>query len=221
MKKVSLVISLLLLVCAFLVGCGKQASAPGKVVTTDEDAVKQVITAYYQAAFCWNYEEMKACVAEEFPIYDPCEVAKSNYMKATASGFMVESDVDAFLELERTFNQNMGKAILYQDWNISVSGDTATAKLTMLPAGVDFEQIQAQSGDVEYRDLLFTQVCQMDEQTAKKTLSPEEFSTAHLKVQEMEYQLWLENLSSEGQGVLIQLKKSDGCWLISNIGPAQ
>ena len=221
MKKALVTTVLLLVVCIAFAGCGKHTSAPGAVVTTDEDAVKQVITAYYQAGFDWDYETMKVCVAEEFSVYDPYETAKNNYVQATASGFMVEADVDAFLELERDFNKKMGKEIQYQDWNISISGDTATASLTVTAAGVDFEKIRAQSGDEQYRDQLFTQVCQMDEQTAMESLSPEEFSAAHLKVQEKEYQLWLDNLSEAEQGVSIQLKKSDGCWLVSNIGPAQ
>lgn len=211
MKKLFTSLLLIALVCTMLVGCG----------INDEDAIKQVVCDFYQAGFNWDFQTMKDCVAPEVPIYDSYETSKNTYLQKAANGFMVEADIDKFMALDRELDKKLGEAIEYRNWNVSISGNTATVMLTVAGAGVDFDKILTEDGKFAYRDGLFTQVCGMDETTAKENLSPEEFSAVHLQVQDLEYQLWLENLSQAEKTAEIQLRKEGGRWMISNILPAE
>ncbi len=211
MKKLLTALLLIALVCATLVGCG----------INDEDAIKQVVRDFYQAGFRWDFQTMKACVAPEVPVYDPYETSRNTHLQNAANGFMVEADIDKFIELDREFEKKLGEAIEFRQWDVSISGDTATVMLTVAGSGVDFDKILTEDGKFAYRDGLFTEVCGMDETTARESLPSEEFSTVHLQVQKLEYQLWLDNLSQAEESVEIQLRKEAGQWLISNILPAK
>lgn len=211
MKKILAIILLFGLICTVFTGCTQN----------DEEAIKQVITAFSQASYTWDYQTMKACVAPEVPMYDPYESAKNSYMGSVNDGFLVEADVEKFLELERDFNRQLGEHFQYLDWNITISADTATAILTVSGSGVNFDAIMTEDGKFQYRDTLFTDLCGMDEATAKESLSPEEFSAVHLKVQEAEYRLWLENLSVTEEKMEVQLRKIDSQWRIVNILPVE
>ena len=211
MKKIFAIILLLTLTCGLLAGCAQN----------DEESVKNVVMAFYQAGYDWDYQTLQDCVAPEVPVYDPYESAKSTYLEAVANGFLVEADVDKFMALEKDFNQKLGEAIEYRNWNITISADTATVILTVTGAGVDFESILTADGEFAYRDEMFQELCGMDELTAKASLSPEEFSAVHLKVQEKEYQLWSENFSASEETLENQLRKINGNWKIANILPVE
>lgn len=180
-----------------------------------------MITSFYQASYDWDYATLQSCVAPEVPVYDPYESAKGRYMQAADSGFMIEADIEKFLDLEQEFNLKLYEQIQYQSWDITVTGDTATVILAVTGASVDFDVILSEDGEFAYRDGMFIEVCGMEEKMAKASLSPEEFSIAHLKVQQKEYQLWLENVSTLEEKMKIQLRKTDGQWRIVNILAAE
>ncbi len=211
MKKILAVILLIVLTCTMLAGCAQN----------DEEAIKKVITAFYQASYDWDFQTLQNCVAPEVPVYDPYVTAQNRYLEAVNNGFLVEEDLEKFIALEKDFNRKLGEMIQYLDWNITLSGDTASAILTVSGSGVNFDAIMTEDGKFQYRDTLFTDLCGMDEATAKATLSPEEFSAVHLKVQEAEYRLWLENLSVTEEKVEIQLRKIDMQWRIVSILPGE
>ena len=211
MKKLLAILLTVMLICGMLAGCTQ----------TNEDAIKSVITSYYQAGFLWDYGLLQACVAPEVPVYDPYVTNRNTYLQKAQQGFMVEEDIDSFMELDREFDQKLGEAIRYQNWDISVSGDTATVLLTVTGSGVNFDKLLTEDGEFAYRDTLFSEFCGMDEATAKASLSPEEFSSVHLKVQKSEYALWLENISETTEKVEIQLRKIAGQWKIVYFLPAE
>lgn len=211
MKKLWTVVLLVALTCSLLVGCTKN----------DEEAIKQVITQFYQAGFNWDYQGMKDRVVPEFPIYDSYETTKNTYLDAVSHGFLVEADLDKFIEADREFERQRGESLAFSDWEIEVTGDVAVATVSTTGTNVDFAKLQDENGELAYRDELFLNICQMDELTAKELLSPEEFSDVHLQVLIQEYQLWLDNLSTEKQRIEIQLRKDNGQWRIVGILPAE
>ena len=211
MKKIWTVILLVAMTCSLFVGCTQN----------EEEAIKQVITEFYQAGFHWDYQGMKDRVVPEFPIYDSYETTKNAYLDAASQGFLVEADVDKFVEVEREFERQRGESLEFHDWEIEVMNGVAVATVSTTGTNVDFAKLQDENGEFAYRDELFRSICEMDELTAKEFLSPEEFSNVHLQVLILEYQLWLDNLSTAEQRIEIQLQKDNGQWRIAAVVPAE
>ena len=128
---------------------------------------------------------------------------------------MVEEDFGTYMEIEKKNFQQGVEQLQYRNWDITVSEDTATAKITYGYPDIESDKVLEGKSQKEYRDNMFMSICGMDEVTAKKTLSPKEFSSVYLQVFELNYIKRSENSPYIENVTELRLKNIDGKWYIS------
>lgn len=204
-------IFLIVLSCILLAGCAKPASPE------DEAAIQAVIQAYDTAYYNWDVEAMRQCAVDGYAIEDTEAMLRNALGVYVDQGDLVAEDVEKFLEIEKKYYQQGAKQLQYRGWNISVSGDEATALVTYGYPNVDADIPTYGEELKQYRTNLFMSVCGMDEQTAKASLSAEEFSSVYLQVTDMDYARRSENVGYIEDTVELRLKRVDGNWRISEL----
>ena len=204
-------ILLIVLCCILLAGCAKPATPEEK------QAIQEVIKAYDMAYYNWDMEGLSQCVVDGYPLEDT-EVMLRNAMNVyVEQGDILLEDIDKFLEIEKKYYQRGAKQLQYRGWNITVSGDDATALVTYGYPNVDAD-IPAYGEELtRYRTELFMSVCGMDEATAKASLSSEEFSSVYLQVTELDYARRSENVDYIEDTVELRLQRIDGKWKIAEL----
>ena len=210
MKKLCLLLCALLML-ATLAGCGATATPE------DEAAIQKVIKAYDTAYYNWDMEGLKKCVMPDYPLEDTEAMLKNALDIYVEQGDLVEEDIEKFLEIEKKYYQQGSKQLEYRGWDIKVSGNKATAKITYGYPNAD-ENVPSYGKELTaYRDNLFMSVCGMNASTAKATLSPEEFSAVYLQVTDLDYAKRSENVSYVENTVELRLENVDGNWLIAEL----
>ena len=223
MKKLCLLFSVLLLV-TFFVGCNKTtAPEDAKLMVTTEEmsddqrAIAEVIMAYDKAYYEWDSEAQRVCATPEFPIEDTEMMLRNAFGVYVDQGDMVEEDIEKYLEIEKASYQKGAEQLKYSGWKIVVSDEEATALVTYEYPNIDANMPSYGEQLKLYRDELFVSVCDMDEATAKASLSAEEFSATYLQVIELDYAKRSENAPYVENTMEFRLKKVDGKWLISEL----
>ncbi|MBO5407951.1 MAG: hypothetical protein J6A61_00880 [Clostridia bacterium] len=189
---------------------------PVPVITSDEDAIKQVVITYGQAVFACDDKTAQDCFLPGISLKSREEGYKVSAEHAVNSGKVVETDVDRLVAIQKNYNKNIGSMIVYQEWDVSISDDTAVVKAQIDYPHVDYEKIYVGTTSQEFQNNLYRQICGMDEQTAKKTLSAEEYSDTNLKFYERCYELELENILYRRLPLTYRLQKVDDRWYITS-----
>ena len=222
MKKMITTLLLMSLVCCLFAGC--QEKKEQRAVTDEEtQAIQEVIKAFDQAYYHWDEEGMRACVTEEYfqEVENPVETTKNAFSLYVETGDMVPEDFEKYMEIEKKPYLLGAESVQYRNWDISLSGDTATVKITYGYPDSDSKVPLYGEGLRQYRDPLFVQVCGMDEATAKASLSPEEFSSVYLQVTDLDYTKRSENMSYIESVAELRMKKIDGKWYIAEFVPSE
>ena len=206
-------ILLIALSCLLLAGC--QSARPA--TPEEEQAIQDVIMAYDTAYYNWDVEAMRQCAVDGYAIEDTEAMLRNALGVYVDQGDLVAEDVEKFLEIEKKYYQMGAQQLKYCDWQITVLGDVATALVTYGYPNVD-ENVPTYGEElVAYRNELFMSVCGMDEQTAKDTLNPEEFSALYLTVTDLDYAKRSESLTYVENTVELRLQEIDGKWLIAEL----
>ena len=223
MKRLCLLFSVLLLV-SVLIGCNKTVTPEkAKLMLSTEDMsedqveIAEVIMAYDQAYYDWDTEAQQDCAVAGFSIEDTETMLRNAFALYVDQLDMVEADIDKYLEIEKKEYQRSAEQLKYSGWRISVSGEEAAALVTYEYPNIDEDMPTYGEELKRYRDELFKSVCEMDEATAKASLSTEEFSAVYLQVIELDYAKRNENASYVENTMEFRLKKVDGKWLISEL----
>ena len=223
MKKICLLLCALL-VLATMAGCQKTVvQQEAKIVssvedlTKEEQAIAEVIMAYDQAYFNWDTEAASKCVTPDYPLEDTETMLRNALGVYVDQGDLVLEDIDKFLEVEKKYYQMGSEQLQYRGWQITISGDSATALVTYGYPNADANMPSYGEELIAYRNELFMSVCGMDEATAKATLSPEEFSAAYVQVTDLDYAKRSENVTYIESVTELRLKNIDGKWYIAEL----
>ena len=184
----------------------------------DEDAIKQVVLACVMANYNWDIETMQACLVPGSDYSNPYEMSKQGYQYNVENGLMSEEYMDEYIELNRSHNAQLGTLVQAKTWDITVSGDTATATVIFAYPEVDYSKLFGKLGMLEFEDQLYTQICGMDKNTARNTLSLDAFTEMGLQVKELEFQKQMECVMMVDYTADICMKKIDNEWYIVKVG---
>ncbi|MBR5239896.1 MAG: hypothetical protein IKW04_04920 [Clostridia bacterium] len=224
MKKQWSMLLIIALLCTMLAGCNatshtgmQQMSAPGVVVTTDEDAINQVIDKGIKAIAAWNYQELVECVTPElvFMIDNPDDSIRNRNQYHVEAGDITEEDLDQIVALEKEFGEKRGNMIQYQKRDITISNNTAN--VTVVYSFPEMDSSANTLDELHLRDELFLQICGMTESDAKRDLPVAEFSNVFLQVRKALYTMQLEKPVMIEQTIELQMKKLDNRWYVSKI----
>ena len=204
-------IFLIVLSCVLLAGCSGPANPE------DEQAIKDVIMTFDKAYYAWDIETQKNCVGPDFPVEDTEEMLRGAFGVYVDQGDIVAEDLEKFLEIERKSYQQGANQLSYHNWKITTSKDGASAVVTYKYPDLDANVPTYGDELTAYRNELFMSACGMDTQTAKASLSPEEYSAVYLKVTELDYAKRNENAPYVENTVEFRLTKADGKWLIAEL----
>lgn len=211
---VSIIVIAVLAIVAFF-ALKKDKPSFISATSNDEEEIKRVIETYMKANAGWDYETALSCIAEESSLRanmaNPEEMARNGLRFNLEQGFVVEKDIEKYIDLNKKWNKLLEEKSTLNFEKIDIDGDTAFAYIKGKSATT--------SGMYVNDDSLFYEICGMSEQDAYAKLTPEEYSKVRLQVVEkaMEDEIRKETFVMNDFSGKVELRKIDGKWFIYDI----
>lgn len=223
MKKIIATILLVSFVCILFAGCKTSkkdtSQYPGAVITTDEDAIKQVVMKALETEGTMDIDTYLKCLAPEFPSDQrpSADYVEQQLAKMVEQGILVQEDTQKYMQMQREYGKKTMDMVKYTKWDITITDEnTAIVIVTMDIPDLDYGKLIGDTQNIMgFRESLFRQVCGMDEETAKSSLTPQEFSTTYLEVDKLYYDACFANIVRREDMVGIRLTKQDDVWYIA------